>query len=470
MTSAEDWAAAEFGDVDLGDERRGRRLVNLATEAALHPAGTVTKACGSSASREGAFRLLENSSVRYEPILGGVTRATLKRCRELQRVYVPIDGTTLRITDKKQNKGFGAVGAWSLPVRGVHAMTALAVDADGAPVGICGQTMWSREKPSKRGGGSAEGKESKYWLELLRDCHAAFAADAPQCEPWYQLDRGGDYWGVLTIARELGLLLTVRAAYDRRLDGEKDALWAAVGRTRVLGYLRVKVPARLPRKKRRRTPGRRDWRAIPARPARVAKVAVRAATVPLALTLPTGKTVVVEFNAVFAIEVGATADDRIEWMLLTTHPVRTRRDALAVVHGYALRWRVEDFHRTWKRGHCRIEDTQLRSPNAVFKWATILAAVATRSMRLTHLARTEPDTLATAHLSRVELDALITLRQPKGISLGHVPSLGQAVRWIADLGGYTGPWNGPPGPTIVGRGLHTVLIAARAFENRDKMR
>jgi hypothetical protein len=91
-------------------------------------------------------------------------------------------------------------------------------------------------------------------------------------------------------------------------------------------------------------------------------------------------------------------------------------------------------------------------------------------MRLTHLAREQPDLPANQELSRFELRALIALRMPKDIALDHVPSLSQAVRWMADLGGYTGPWNGPPGPTVVGRGLRNVLAAARAFENAGKIR
>ena len=51
-----------------------------------------------------------------------------------------------------------------------------------------------------------------------------------------------------------------------------------------------------------------------------------------------------------------------------------------------------------------------------------------------------------------------------------VPTLGQAVRWLADLGGYTGPWNGPPGATVIGRGLRDVVAAARAIRNLNKKR
>jgi hypothetical protein len=202
--------------------------------------------------------------------------------------------------------------------------------------------------------------------------------------------------------------------------------------------------------------------------ARTAKVEVRAVTLPIIVTLPRRSTFVAYFNAVLVKEVGGPPADTLEWMLLTTHPIETRAQVLDVVRCYCLRWRIEEFHRVWKRGLCRVEDTQLRSRDAIFKWATLLATVATRAMRLTQLARTTPDVPATSELTSVELEALIALREPKGIKPGVTPSLAQAVRWIADLGGYTGPWNGPPGAAIIGRGLHDVLITARALENRDK--
>jgi hypothetical protein len=119
---------------------------------------------------------------------------------------------------------------------------------------------------------------------------------------------------------------------------------------------------------------------------------------------------------------------------------------------------------------CCVEDTQLRSREAIGKWATILATVATRAMRLTQLARTTPNEPATTALSPVELEALVALRMPKDYKRGEVPTLAKAVRWIADFGGYIEPWNGPSGATVIGRGLHDVLVAAQAFENRDKKR
>ena len=70
----------------------------------------------------------------------------------------------------------------------------------------------------------------------------------------------------------------------------------------------------------------------------------------------------------------------------------------------------------------------------------------------------------------MELEALVALREPKEPPNLRDLTLGVAVRWIADIGGYTGPWNGPPGATVIGRGLYDVLIGARALKNRQKKR
>ena len=475
MDSVRAWAESEFGSAELGDERRTRRLVQLAAEVATRPAGTVTHACASSASREGAFRLLENTAVRPEAVRGASLRATGQRCVGHSRVIVPVDATALTLTDEKQSKGLGAVGAWRQGARGLHVMSALAVTDDGSTLGLCAQRMWVRSQRSVHGDRhvAEQPSETDHWLQALLEARSTLAASAPACRPWFQLDRGGDCWQVLALAHRLDLLLTVRATHDRRIEDRDERLWAAVAGAPVIAKRRITVRARPPLRKNKRVGGkrRRVKVQIHREQARSAKVEIRAAKLPLVLVSRPGcPGFPATFHAVLVREVGRDKDDAIEWMLLTTHPIETRAQVLEVVRGYCLRWRVEEFHRVWKRGLCRVEDTQLRSRDAIFKWATLLAAVATRAMRLTQLARTTPDAPATSELSKMEIEALLALRQPKGVTGSDAPSLAQAVRWLADLGGYTGPWNGPPGATVIGRGLHDVLIAARAFENRDKKR
>jgi hypothetical protein len=446
--------------------------VLLAEEAARRPSGIVSEACSSSASREGAFRLLENESVRPSDVAAPVYASTLRACAGEDIVLVPIDGSSLTLADDARAKDLGGIGAWNLGARGVQTMSALAVTRAGAPIGICGQRYWVREKRSQTGTheGPSDRSESRFWLQLVEEVHRSFADEAPQTRPWFQADRGADAWSVYALATRLGALMTVRAVYDRRLEGGTH-LRSTVQRARRVAARRIDLPARPPGRKKKLIDGKRISFFTKPRPARSIKVTIRAATVTLDLSTKPGAPDNVSINVVLVREQG-TPKDRVEWMLLTTHPIRTKRDVLAVVDAYAMRWRIEDFHRAWKGGLCRVEQTQLRSRNGIIKWATILAAVATRAMRLTHLARETPDALATTEFSRVELQALLALRQPKGVDDTVLPtlSLAQAVRWIADIGGYNGPWKGPPGPTIIGRGLYDVLVTARAFEYRDKTR
>lgn len=465
MHSTHKWAQDEFGDVDLGDVRLGRRLVMLASEVAARPAGTVTRACATPASREAAFRLLENTRVRSEAIEMCVQAATLRRCTQDGFVFVPIDGTSLQITDEKRSKGLGAVGAWGKGARGVQVMTALAIAEQGQPLGVVAQKKWVRKTRSRRSGKGAVkyGGENDRWVETLKECAESFAEAAPLVTPWYQCDRGADCWQVLSYAAKTDMLITVRAVHDRRLDEHIERLWQTVRKAPVVAKKTIEVPARGKRWRKKRVDGRQKQMLIPAQDARRARVSIRASSVPLTLSTPDGK-VVNHFNAVLVHET-TPSKDPVEWLLLTSHSIDTRDDVLKVVHGYTLRWRIEEFHRAWKSGICRVEDTQLRTRDAIYKWATLLASVATRAMRLAHQARIVPDAPATSEFTTTELEALIALREPKGLG-DRVPTLGQAVRWLAELGGYTGPWNGPPGPTVIGRGLYDLLVVSRAFDNR----
>jgi hypothetical protein len=138
----------------------------------------------------------------------------------------------------------------------------------------------------------------------------------------------------------------------------------------------------------------------------------------------------------------------IDWLLLTTRPVDTFAQAKAVVDGYSQRWRIEDFHRVWKSSACRVEETQLRSAEAIQVWATMLASVAGRIERLRLLARKAPDQPACVDLSDHELRALLILkrqqRRRNEVIPDVVPNIGVATLWIAELGGYTGKSSGGP--------------------------
>jgi hypothetical protein len=451
------WAQEEFGHAKLGNALRVQRLVLLAAGVARRPAGTVTKVVSSAAEQEGAFRWLESSHVSAEDVAKASHIATVRRCSSEKFVFVPVDQTSITITDLECQKGLGPAGdRKSRRKRGLQIMSALAVDKQGTTIGLCAQSWWARSDthspPSKKDTRPPEERESYHWVRVMRAVREQFDANASESRPWFQLDRGGDFWAPLHEAHEKGEWMTVRAAYDRRLETSYPIkhLRPKLQAQRPLGHYRVEIPAR------------------PGRPTRTATLQVRVAKVTLRLTARGQRCMRVPVTAVYVKESNRVprGQEPLDWMLLTTYPVETFQDACLVIYGYAQRWRIEDFHRTWKSGTCDIESSQLRSSDALQKWGIVLAAVAARTERLKHLARQSPNVPAMGELTRAEIDAAIILSKTRKYRIGDVLTIAQAVTLIAEVGGYTGKSSGgPPGAIVISRGLREVMSAALVVEH-----
>jgi hypothetical protein len=455
------WADEVFGETRLGDPRRTGRLVEMAAAAARNPAGQVTQVFETSAAREGAFRLLENDAVRSAAVATSVFAATARNCVGQRVVFVAIDATTLTLVDRKKIRDLGRVGP-RYPSRGLHVMSALAVNDEGGTIGLLEQRWWARTQKKRAKKLKCFDKsylktEARYWHEAISLSEEGLRKHAPQVRAWYQLDRGADSWPLLELALAQKLLVTVRSCHERRLlneDGSKGYLRPTVRKQRILGHYSLNIPAR------------------PNRPARIARIAVRACPVVIHAHVHNGKRRGFAVNAVCAEEVDYRGKDRIRWILLTTAPTHTFQQARAVVAGYSMRWRIEDFHRAWKRGLCKVEDSLLQSRGAIVKWATILAAVAARALRLAKLIRTTPEIPASEEFTEYEIDAAFILVKKKRDRRRNY-SVADVIGVIADIGGFANKYSRLypfPGPTILGRGLERVRILAMGLKNMAEMR
>jgi len=444
------WAVEEFGEAKLGDSRRVGRLLRIATALFAHVAGTVTASFGSQAERNGAYDFLGNAAITLFALTQAIWTACAKRCAPFEWVFVPVDGSSLGLLDPFHTRGTGRVGTHAKGARGFIVMTAMAVTSLGVSLGICGQQFWTRgpkrikDTRAKR---KFKDKETHYWVVVVEQVIAAFQRAALKCVPWFQIDRGGDVADVLLKAVDSDWRVTVRAAQNRRMAGTDDVayLWETMLKQRSMGTYRLEVPA-----------GN-------LRTARTAQMSVRACTVSLRLLDKwTKKIRIVKIGAVLTREINTTpaGEKPIEWMLLTTAPIRTFEDAKLVIFGYSQRWKIEIFHRCWKSGRCEVEKTQLHTSEAILKWATILASVAMRTLQITQQARSTPEMPADQLLTRDEIDVIILLRKPKGYGAGDVPTLGKVVRWIAEIGGFTNKGSkAHPGKIVVGRGLNRIAAA-----------
>jgi Transposase Tn5 dimerisation domain len=158
-----------------------------------------------------------------------------------------------------------------------------------------------------------------------------------------------------------------------------------------------------------------------------------------------------------------TEDKPIRWLLLTTLPVESLEQAWQYVQWYSLRWLIERFHYTLKSG-CRIEQLQLETTERLLNALATYSIVAWRLMALVYQARLSPDASCERVLQPSQWKLLRRKFEPKNRSQ-KPPTLRQAVRWIAQLGGFLARTrDGEPGLKTLWRGLgvlHHLLEGAQ---------
>ncbi len=454
MTDTKDWAREQLASADFGDVRRVDRAIAMLGRAAEHPAGQLTQVFHDGAELQAAYDFVEGA-VPASSLVDAFADATLDAASQPGFAYVVIDGTSLTLTDRTKRKDFGSVGSRSLPTRGLKVIDAIGLSLDGVPLGLLDLHCWARGPKStasrflRRRAGQTE---VRHWVEVIEGVRDR--VDKAGIRAHLVIDREGDCAEILRAVGHDSGESTIRAAQRQRVcAGKKRSLWQTMKRRPISGKHFVHVP----KSSKRRS--------------RTAVLDIRHARV--VLDLPDrqqGVRVPFEVTVVWAKERGPPfGDEPLEWMLLTSDRILKCADAIAVIDRYCLRWRVEDFHRTWKRGRCCVEDSQLHDRDHVVRWATMLAAVALRVERLKHLARTEPDAPATVELSLHEVN---TLREAKRRGFtkrteritDDIPNIRTAVRWIARMGGFHGKEHVEPGAMTIGRGLQELLTLARGAE------
>jgi len=453
MRHAAKWSQQVFGGAQLGDARRSARLVRVAAQAAETPAGKVTEVFSQPAERQAVYDFLESTAIAPERLTEALARSSAYACASRERVLVVLDGTSLTVTDTRENKGLGRVGTFSAGATGAKVINALALTEAGTPIGIADQIWWTRqERVKKNVYRSGADRESAHWRTAVERTTETFSKCAPDTKLHYLCDREADAALLIHTVIRLGQEFTIRSNATRKVVGRRGrvGIRAVLAQRAAIATMEVAIPANS------------------RRPARVARLLIRAA--PLEVLMRdhhVKETRRVVLTYVWAREIGRR--DGLDWMLVTNTKVPDAEAACESVRRYTRRWRIEDFHKTWKSGLCKVEETQLRSSGAIIKWATILGAVAIRAEELRNQARESPDEPATTILSKDEIEALVLLKTEIKRRTETVTAAGltvvMAVRWIAELGGYVGnKRSGPPGSITIGRGLERLEFAARLIE------
>jgi hypothetical protein len=155
--------------------------------------------------------------------------------------------------------------------------------------------------------------------------------------------------------------------------------------------------------------------------------------------------------------------ERIDWKLITNLPVRSRKDALRMLNWYALRWKIETFHKILKSG-CKAEESKLGTAERLVNLISSFCILAWRIFWMTMINRSSPEAPPTAALTDIEIQLLDRLIQDKITLPQSKRSLSTYIVKLVRLGGYLARSGDPPlGSTVMWRDLSRLVDIELGF-------
>jgi hypothetical protein len=454
------WAYEELRESPLGDPRLKLRLLKMVEGFAEHPEASCPEALGL-AGAVGAYRFWDNPRVQPEDILHSHAEQAVQRGSQYPVVLVAQDTTEINLTNHPATQGMGYLG--SPHCRGLLLHSLLAISPTGIPLGIVGQAAWVRPldqlgKRHRRRKAALREKESQRWLDGLTTTAERFAQH-PQVV--LMGDRESDLFDLFAAPRPQNVELLVRVCREnRRVEHSTKYLKTALESQPAGGLVQIYIPPR------------------PNRQERTATMTIRWITLEVCAPCHGPKRPSIRLNFILAQEVNPPAGEKpVRWLLATTLPVENLEDAFRYVQWYAYRWLIERFHFVLKSG-CKIEERQLETVERMERAIPVFSIVAWRLLWLTLQARETPEAPCTTILEEYEWKVLwLTVHRREPHIPAAPPTLREAVRMIAQLGGFLGrKHDGEPGPQTLWRGLRRLhdlaqgwLIAqqSRTILNRD---
>jgi hypothetical protein len=440
-----------FAGCHLGDQRRTRRLVDLAQRIHQHPEGSLPHKLQDQAAYRAFCRLMNQPAVTHAAVLEPHRQHTLRRMRQQAGpVLILHDFTELDYSGHRTLDGLlGQIGNGGGQGYECHNSLAVAPDS-GQVLGLVNQILHKRRR-APAGEGVAQKRdcprrESRVWVQAAQ---AIGPAPAGAC--WVDVcDRAADTFEFLQYERQHGRHFVVRSRYDRAL-----AIEAEGGAASLHEHLRAQAPAL-------------GWAvrvsAQAGRPARQARVVACCAAVTLRAphTARRGQYQRVPLPVwairVWEVEAPAGVSEPLEWLLLTDLPIRDGAELRQRVGWYERRPLVEEFHKAQKTG-LGIEALQFTTEGGLQPAIALLSVVAVSLLNLREAAR-DPERAgqpATAEVDAVYVRVLSVWRY----GVEQALTAGDFTRALGRLGGHLNrKGDGWPGWQTLWRGwnqLHAMV-------------
>jgi hypothetical protein len=434
------WVDQELEGAYFQDVRLGKRLRTLLGLMSNGIGQTIPLACQDWANTKAAYRFFSNPRISEEEILSGHFASTQVRAAAVQEPLLVLHDTT-EFSYQSTGRCIGLIS--NLPrkrtVCGLLMHASLVATTDGLPLGVAAVKFWTRKQfkgtnalkrkinPTRI---PIEEKESFKWLENVRQATDLLQRPA-DCV--HVGDREGDIFELFCTAEELGTKFLVRTCVDRLAKDGSTTINRVMKRVKVKGTHEIEVQD---------ADGKKD------------KAILEIKYETIRVLPPIGKQAAypeLELTVIHARETSKPRRrERIEWKLVTNLPVHTLKDALEKIRWYALRWKIETFHKILKSG-CRAEESKLRTAERLSKLIAVFCILSWRVFWMTMVQRTAPEITAGAAITSQEQTVLDKLF---GSPAEKADNLSTYLIRIAQLGGYLARTNdAAPGNTVMWRGL-----------------
>lgn len=421
---------------------------------AAQPQASIPEGSRSKAAAKASYRLLSNPRLDVVDLEGSHREATWARMAGHEVVLAVTDTTSFNHTTHAGTEGLGPIGQGNGSAQGFFLHSVLAFSEQGEALGVLHAHAWARDRngPTRRQRLAQKNRkalaqrESHRWIsayEAIVQQRREVASRQPVPRVVMVADRESDLYElfVSSLKHDVHCAVLVRAMHPRRLHESERIVWDHLQEQAELARVQIVVPAQGLRQERQAT------------------LVLRSA--PVKLGVPQDKarffdaSTPLDLWAIEAVESDAPEGcEPLHWQLLSSLPCAEAAQVQRQLRWYARRWGIEVFHRTLKSG-CQSEARRLGSLEGLRRALSLDLIVAWRLLALRDAARQQPEAPASQWLAVEECAVLRAWaqRQQKG-AVPMVPSIAQAVRWIARLGGYLDRKNDPPpGAEVLWRGL-----------------
>jgi hypothetical protein len=420
---------------------------------AARPGQGIPLACEDWANTKAAYRFLDNNRVSEAEILAGHFQATRERAAATDGPILVLHDTTefsfkrediaaVGITRKAVAGKYRGGGLRHYTACGILMHSSLAVTTEQLPLGLVAAKFWTREQfkgtnalkkkinPTRV---PIEEKESFRWLENLRQS-TALLKDPTRCV--HIGDRESDIYELFCTAQDVGTHFLLRTCVDRLAGDGSQTISSEMAEVRCKGVHRIQVSDRN---------GQLSDALLELRFRRIRVLP------------PIGKQSrypQLDLTVLHATERGRPRNrEPIQWKLITDLPVMSRASAIEKLHWYALRWKIETFHKILKSG-CRAEHSKLRTAERLVNLLAMFCILGWRIFWLTMLNRSTRHASPNLAFTPLEIDLLNRLASHEARPPGRKHSLSGCVTQLARLGGYLArKGDSPPGNTVIWRGL-----------------